>query len=95
MDNKQTESAYVVNAVKIAMSFYDVLSMDPRTAEAAFGVACSELREILNINLTAAIYIIRGELDRRTLEGRKEAAAAAIIEATALLAGPERPPDKT
>ena len=80
-DEKQASSEYMVNALRIAMSFYDVLVMDPRTAPAAFGVACYELREIMNLNLTAAIFIIRGELDRRELEVRN-----AMLRA---------PPDKT
>lgn len=61
-----------LNALNVAMHAYDVAASDKITELAAFGVACNELRRILNINLVASALLIRGELERRELIEKAE-----------------------
>lgn len=61
-------SSMEVAALAIAVhNFIVVNKLGPPMDAAAFGVACGELMQTLNINLNVAALLLRIELDRRGL----------------------------
>lgn len=55
-------------ALAIAVHNYLVVSkLGPPMDAAAFGVACQELMQTLNVNLNVAALLLRTELERRGL----------------------------
>lgn len=55
-------------ALAVAVHNYLVISKQPPPTDvAAFGVACGELMQTLNIPLNVAALLLRTELDRRGL----------------------------
>lgn len=66
--SRPPEPLFLAQAIDSAVQVYVSLRQQAEPVPpAAFGVACEDLRERLNINLASAAVLLRTELDRRKL----------------------------
>lgn len=59
-------AGFIQGAVlRAVLTYQTIAALEDPVSAAAFGYACGELMQVLNVNLQTAATLLRAELDRR------------------------------